>query len=209
MTAPPVSASPAPFARIGLAVLACISVLVGGTRVVAAEEAETPPPAVMSSSRVISQEDLKSIALDEPIVIADDLRITHMGTGILAVPDDEASAGDPTRFIPATKIPRTPDQAFGWAIRFDTTRDAIDLSEHFVLPSKTTFTFGGGEPSDFVVAEDGRSATSTLNFRDLWDWTFHLWNFEATDPLGDHRFDIYLDDKLIASLAFTVVMESE
>jgi len=175
--------------------------LVSATSTPASEPAETSRFA-LATNFFINGEDLKKIALQKPLKIADDLRITHMGVGTYKRDGQRV-----VQFSPTTKIVRKKGRAFGWVVRFDTTRDTLEISEKFILPEKgTKWTVNRNE---IAISGDGTNAVSTRNFEKLWDWTFNFWSFDAEDPLGTHSFELSIAEQLIAKLPFEVTAPSD
>jgi hypothetical protein len=194
-----------PLLRPPLLLAAALALAAALPRSAVAEDAPAPP-AVIEAGLTISREALAKVALDEPIVVADDLRITHMAVGRFIRPEGSHSKGTSGRFVPTTNVPIVAGELFGWIVRFDTSRDEIELTEKLVLPVGSDDWSGIDEDA---VSEDGTTATSTIIFDQLWDWTFHTWGFDTTDPAGKHRFEILFEDKVIAVLPFTAATPSK
>jgi hypothetical protein len=134
----------------------------------------------------VSQASLEAIAVDPPQEAAPGLRVTHRGVGKFRLLADGSLA-----FVPASQVPLVPGERFGWVVRFDTSRDALKLTEIFRLPEPINIT---GDSSKTTISDDGKTATTPRDFDRVWDWTYNYWAFDATDPAGKHSFEVLLED---------------
>lgn len=152
----------------------------------------------VESSVLITQSDLEKIKLAEPVVISDDLVITHAGVGFF---EREGKTG-PLLFRSSAEIPLKTGQGFGWVVKVDSSQRQTEVVEKFTLPRQNgKWTV---DPETTQISNDGLTATTTDRFN-FWDFLWRVWTLEDGDPDGPHSFGLSVGGKSLADLKFNIV----
>ncbi len=170
----------------------------------AVRAADPAPPRVEIFSRgtpettvSITTAELEKIKLEKPLVLADNLVVTHVGTGVFEADGKTGS----TLFRATKEIPLKTGLSFGWLIRTQTTLRTVTVVESFKLPRQNgTWTV---DPDTTKISDDGLTATTT-DKHEVWDFLWRNWKLEERDPDGAHEFGIKIEDKDVAKLPFEI-----
>lgn len=101
-----------------------------------------------------------------------------------------------------TLIPLLEGACYEWRLKLAKTKDAVDITEVFTLPSAPS---GWGTPGDNVsISDDMKTATSTLSLVPEGGWIGHGWCVAEGDPAGGHTIVVKSGDKVLGEFPFVV-----
>lgn len=101
-----------------------------------------------------------------------------------------------------TLIPLLEGACYEWRLKLAKTKDAVDITEVFTLPTAPA---GWGTPGDNVtISDDLKTATSTMSLVPEGGWIGHGWCVAAGDPSGDHTIVVKSGDKVLGEFSFVV-----
>jgi len=184
-------------------VLSLLGAIASGMQAIAAEPPAEPRFELFSrgpdgSAVLISKTHLDAIRLEKPVVISDNLTVTHAGVGYF---EKDGKSG-PLMFRPASEVPHKKGLGFGWVLKVDSSESQIQVEEQFVLPKKNgTWTV---DPDTTRISDDGLTATTT-EVHTFWDFLWRVWTLEEGDPDGPHSFAIKVAGKPVADLKFKIL----
>lgn len=108
-------------------------------------------------------------------------------------------------FFPTTKVPLKKGDAYGWRITLQNYRGKVKWREVLRLP-KPPETWATPEKDDnFSLSGDGTTAVTTRTQTVKNGVIENYWKIAPGDPLGKHRIEVYVDDRLISIFEFETV----
>ncbi|MBD2294367.1 hypothetical protein H6G06_12945 [Anabaena sphaerica FACHB-251] len=108
-------------------------------------------------------------------------------------------------FFPTTKVPLKKGDAYGWRIKLQNYRGKVKWREVLRLP-KTPETWATQEKDEnFSLSADGTTAITKRTQTVTNGVIENFWKIAPGDPLGKHRIEVYIDDRLIAIFEFETV----
>ena len=102
-----------------------------------------------------------------------------------------------------TLVPLLPGACYNWRLQLGKVKSVLDITEVYTLPAAPQ-SWGLGDDSSIVVADDQLSATSTLRLAPLNGWIENGWCVAAGDPEGTYSFDILSGGMLLHRFEFEV-----
>jgi hypothetical protein len=97
-------------------------------------------------------------------------------------------------------VPLLPGTILSWALLLAKTPDDIEFREVYTLPAPPRQVTGAARQSDATVVERDSKLT------DKEGWLVGYWVLDQGDPPGRHVIDIYVDDTLIYTFEFDVLI---
>ena len=116
---------------------------------------------------------------------------------------NQANSGKPA-FVPATVVPFTPNQGYGWIMLLRTTKPKIKWREEFTLPVKPN-TWGDPEPlGTRSVSTDGRTSVTEREVSPDRGLIFNTWAVAPGDPRGRYVIRVFVEGSLAKVFEFDV-----
>ena len=116
---------------------------------------------------------------------------------------NQPNSGKPA-FVPATVVPLTPNQGYGWIMLLRTTKPKIRWREEFTLPVKPN-TWGDPEPlGTRSVSTDGRTSVTEREVSPDRGLIFNTWAVAPGDPKGRYVIRIFVEGSLVKVFEFDV-----
>ncbi|TAF07315.1 MAG: hypothetical protein EAZ77_10275 [Nostocales cyanobacterium] len=108
-------------------------------------------------------------------------------------------------FFPTTKVPLKKGDAYGWRIHLQNYRGKVKWREVLRLP-KTPETWATHEKDEnFSLSADGTTAITKRTQTSINGVIENFWKIAPGDPLGKHKIEVYIDDRLIETFEFETV----
>jgi hypothetical protein len=105
-------------------------------------------------------------------------------------------------FIPTNKVPLQEGTSYGWQIQLDGYEGSVTWKEVFKLP-KPAETWVNSE--NVTISEDRTEAVTVRTVQTEDGIIANSWSVAAGDPVGNHKIEIYIDNRRVASFNFEVV----
>jgi hypothetical protein len=116
---------------------------------------------------------------------------------------NQEDSGKPA-FVPATVVPLTPNQGYGWIMLLRTAKQRIKWREEFTLPAKPN-TWGDPEPlGTRSVSTDGRTSVTEREVSPDHGVIFNFWEVAPGDPRGRYVIRVFIEDSLARVFEFDV-----
>ncbi|WP_146076095.1 hypothetical protein [Caldimonas caldifontis] len=116
---------------------------------------------------------------------------------------NQPNSGKPA-FVPATVVPLTPNQGYGWIMLLRTTKPKIRWREEFTLPAKPN-TWGDPEPlGTRSVSTDGRTSVTEREVSPDRGLIFNTWAVAPGDPKGRYVIRVFVEGSLVKVFEFDV-----
>jgi hypothetical protein len=97
-------------------------------------------------------------------------------------------------------VPLLAGTTFGWGILLAAAPDDIEFREVYTLPAPPKQVTGGARQRDATVVEREARGTNEEG------WLVGFWTLDEGDPPGRHVIDIFVDDTLIYTFEFDVLI---
>ncbi|AFZ23299.1 hypothetical protein Cylst_0975 [Cylindrospermum stagnale PCC 7417] len=107
-------------------------------------------------------------------------------------------------FFPRTKVQLQEGEAYGWRIQLQDYRGEVKWREVLRLP-KPPETWGTQDNEDFSISADGTTAVSKRTQSAVNGVIENFWTIAPGDPVGKHKIEVYIDDRLIKTFEFEIV----
>lgn len=118
------------------------------------------------------------------------------------------------QIVETTEIPFRVGLRWGWRLRVDP-QGSVNVREVLTLPAGATWRFknapappegGPSKQEDVRISSDGRVFTNQITIK-AEEPVERLSDYRiiSDDPVGEHRLEIFLDEKLVEDFSFTVV----
>lgn len=116
---------------------------------------------------------------------------------------NQGNSGKPV-FVPATVVPLTPNQGYGWVMFLRTAKKRIKWREEFILPAKPN-TWGDPEPlGTRSVSTDGRISVTEREVLPDQGVIFNTWAVAPGDPKGRYVIRVFVEGSLAKIFEFDV-----
>ncbi|WP_392530814.1 hypothetical protein [Nostoc sp. C117] len=103
-----------------------------------------------------------------------------------------------------TKVPLQEGNAYGWRIKLNNYQGEVKWREVLHLP-KPPETWGTDNGEDFSISADGTTSV-TRRTQSAPDGVIeNFWTIAPGDPVGKHKIEVYIDDRLISNFEFEIV----
>jgi hypothetical protein len=113
------------------------------------------------------------------------------------------NSGKPA-FVPATEVPLTPNQGYGWVMLLRTVKTKIKWREEFTLPVKPK-TWGDSESlGTRAVSTDGRTSVTEREVSTDRGVIFNAWAVVPGDPEGRYVIRVFVEGSLAKVFEFDV-----
>ncbi|WP_353931221.1 hypothetical protein WJM97_01015 [Okeanomitos corallinicola TIOX110] len=108
-------------------------------------------------------------------------------------------------FFPTVKVPLKKGDAYGWKIELNNYQGTVKWREVLTLP-KAPETWATPEQKDnFSLSGNGKTAITKRTQTTTNGVIENYWQIAPGDPLGQHKIEVYVDDRLIATFEFETV----
>ncbi|MBD2388689.1 hypothetical protein [Cylindrospermum sp. FACHB-282] len=107
-------------------------------------------------------------------------------------------------FFPRTRVQLQEGDAYGWRIQLQNYRGEVKWREVLRLP-KPPETWGTQDSEDFSISSDGTTAVSKRTQTAVNGVIENFWTIAPGDPVGQHKIEVYIDDRLIKTFEFEIV----
>ncbi|BAZ31775.1 hypothetical protein NIES4074_42480 [Cylindrospermum sp. NIES-4074] len=108
---------------------------------------------------------------------------------------------------PTTKVQLQEGDAYGWRIYLQNYRGEVKWREVLRLP-KPPETWGTEDNEDFSISADGKTAVSKRTQTATNGVIENFWTIAPGDPIGKHKIEVYIGDRLIAAFEFEIVQSN-
>jgi hypothetical protein len=107
-------------------------------------------------------------------------------------------------FIPTTRVPLEEGITYGWRIKLKDYQGEVKWWEILRLP-KPPQTWGTDNGEDFSISRDGTTVV-TRRTQSASDGVIeNFWTIAPGDPVGKHKMEVYIDDRMIGSFQFEII----
>jgi hypothetical protein len=113
------------------------------------------------------------------------------------------SKGNVTIFR-TTRVPLQQGNAYGWRIKLKDYQGEVKWREVLHLP-KPPETWGTDNGEDFSISADGTTSITRRTQSPLDGVIENFWTIAPGDPVGKHRIEVYIDDRLISTFDFEII----
>lgn len=104
---------------------------------------------------------------------------------------------------PASTVPFSVGQQYGWVMRLRTSRQRIRWREELTLPSVPN-TWGSERIGSRTITADNRSITTEREVSIDSGYIFNAWKIEPGDPTGHYRIVVSVEDGPSHTFSFDV-----
>jgi len=110
------------------------------------------------------------------------------------------------RQVPGTRVPLLPGRAcYGWGVRLDDPPKLLKFKEIFTLPSALADWGTDRDFSTSKIIQGGKAAVTERFTTPKEGWVENIWCVGASDPAGNHSFEIFIDEVPVKTFPFEVV----
>ncbi|MEH2319635.1 hypothetical protein [Nostoc sp.] len=113
------------------------------------------------------------------------------------------SKGNVTIFQ-TTRVPLQEGNAYGWRIKLKDYQGEVKWREVLHLP-KPPETWGTDNGEDFSISADGTTSVTRRTQPAPKGVIENFWTIAPGDPVGKHRIEVYIDDRLISTFEFELI----
>ncbi|MEH1942274.1 MAG: hypothetical protein V7L01_18950 [Nostoc sp.] len=113
------------------------------------------------------------------------------------------SKGNVTIFR-TTRVPLQQGNVYGWRIKLKDYQGEVKWREVLHLP-KPPETWGTDNGEDFSISADGTTSITRRTQTATEGVIENFWTIAPGDPLGKHRIEVYIDDRLIGNFEFELI----
>ncbi|TAE55909.1 MAG: hypothetical protein EAZ76_16755 [Nostocales cyanobacterium] len=108
-------------------------------------------------------------------------------------------------FFPTVKVPLKKGDAYGWRIELNNYKGTVKWREVLTLP-KVPETWSTSDAKDnFSLSGDGKTAVTRRTQTTKNGVIENYWQIAPGDPIGKHKIEVYVEDRLIATFQFETV----
>jgi hypothetical protein len=107
-------------------------------------------------------------------------------------------------FVPASVVPNTPNQNYGWKIALRTDKPTVKWQEEFTLPVKPP---SWGVPETLgtrTISADGKTAVTIREVSPEQGVISNSWTVLSGDPKGSYVMKVSVEGVPVKTFAFTV-----
>ncbi|MEH2011757.1 hypothetical protein [Nostoc sp.] len=103
-----------------------------------------------------------------------------------------------------TRVPLQEGNVYGWRIKLKDYQGEVKWREVLHLP-KPPESWGTDNGEDFSISADGTTSV-TRRTQSAPDGVIeNFWTIAPGDPVGKHRIEVYIDDRLISTFEFEII----
>lgn len=113
------------------------------------------------------------------------------------------SKGNVTIFQ-TTRVPLQEGNIYGWRIKLKNYQGEVKWREVLYLP-KPPETWGTDNGEDFSISADGKTSVTRRTQSAPEGVIENFWTIAPGDPVGKHRIEVYIDNRLIGTFQFEVI----
>ncbi|MEH2379118.1 MAG: hypothetical protein V7K27_09575 [Nostoc sp.] len=103
-----------------------------------------------------------------------------------------------------TRVPLQEGNAYGWRIKLKDYQGEVKWREVLHLP-KPPETWGTDNGEDFSISADGTTSVTRRTQSAPEGVIENFWTIAPGDPVGKHRIEVYIDDRLISTFEFELI----
>ncbi|WP_442939378.1 hypothetical protein [Nostoc sp.] len=103
-----------------------------------------------------------------------------------------------------TRVPLQEGNTYGWRIKLKDYRGEVKWREVLRLP-KPPETWGTDNGEDFSISADGTTSVTRRTQSAPEGVIENFWTIAPGDPVGKHRIEVYIDDRLIGTFEFELI----
>jgi hypothetical protein len=107
-------------------------------------------------------------------------------------------------FFPTTNVPFKVGNMYGWRIQLPNYHGTVTWREVFHLP-KAPETWATEHSDNFSISPDGTTAVSNRTQTTANGEIENFWQIAPGDPKGNHKIEVYIDQRLIATFNFEII----
>jgi len=103
-----------------------------------------------------------------------------------------------------TRVPLQEGNAYGWRIKLKDYQSEVKWREVLRLP-KPPETWGTANGEDFSISADGTTSVTRRTESPQNGVIENFWTIAPGDPVGKHKIEVYIDDRLIGTFEFELI----
>ncbi|MBN3894050.1 MAG: hypothetical protein HWQ41_01725 [Nostoc sp. NOS(2021)] len=103
-----------------------------------------------------------------------------------------------------TRVPLQEGSAYGWRIKLKDYQGEVKWREVLHLP-KPPETWGTDNGEDFSISADGTTSVTRRTQSAPEGVIENFWTIASGDPVGKHRIQVYINDRLISTFEFELI----
>lgn len=107
-------------------------------------------------------------------------------------------------FTPTIKVPLEEGKKYGWRIQLQGYQGEVTWREVLRLP-KPPENWATDNGENFTLSQDGSEAVTKRTELPSDGVIENFWTITPGDPIGKHKIQVYIDDRLIATFDFEIV----
>lgn len=108
-------------------------------------------------------------------------------------------------FFPTSKVPLKQGDAYGWRIKLQNYQGKVKWREVLSLPKAPETWATPEKDENFSLSKDGTTAMTKRTQTSKNGVIENYWKIAPGDPLGKHKIEVYIDNRLIATFEFETV----
>ncbi len=108
-------------------------------------------------------------------------------------------------FIPTIKVPFQQGSKYGWRIQLQNYKGKVTWREILRLPNRPD-TWGIDSGEDLSLSTNGKEAVTKRTVLTTNGVISNFWTITPGDPVGKHKIEVYIDNRLISSFEFEIVI---
>ncbi|MFN6486484.1 MULTISPECIES: hypothetical protein [unclassified Nostoc] len=102
------------------------------------------------------------------------------------------------------RVPLQEGNTYGWRIKLKNYQGEVKWREVLHLP-KPPETWGTDNGEDFSISADGTTSITRRTQSAPEGVIENFWTIAPGDPVGKHRIEVYIDDRLIGTFEFELI----
>ncbi|MBN3952071.1 MAG: hypothetical protein HWQ38_38615 [Nostoc sp. NMS7] len=103
-----------------------------------------------------------------------------------------------------TRVPLQEGKSYGWRIKLKDYQGEVKWREVLRLP-KPPESWGTDNGENFSISADGTTSVIRRTQSAPGGVIENFWTIAAGDPVGKHRIEVYIDDRLISTFEFELI----
>nr|WP_026100479.1 hypothetical protein [Fortiea contorta] len=111
-------------------------------------------------------------------------------------------------FIPTTKVPFKEGSRYGWQIQLKDYKGEVTWREILRLPKRPE-TWGTNSGENFSISPNGQDAVTKRTVTTTDGVIKNFWTITPGDPVGKHRIEVYVGDRLISAFDFEIIASNQ